>query len=59
MQTYLKNIPNRKEISYSDKMYLTREIQDLLRKFQNENSPIKTRECAFHKIIDLTKQLTD
>lgn len=59
MKAYLINIPNRKKISYSDEMYLTREIQELLREFRNENLPIKTRECAFHKIIDLTKQLTD
>lgn len=59
MQCYFINVPNRRDTKRSNKMQLTREIQDLIREFQNESLPIESRECAFHKIINLTKQLMD
>jgi len=60
MKTNLINISHRNQKDCSDETEaLTWEIKNLLRDFQNEKLPDETREYAYNRIIELTKQLTD
>lgn len=56
MKDNIINFPKKKDPNNSLDDYPAEEIKRLIAQFQNQESPLTTREEAFNKIICLTNQ---